>query len=265
MMSKNKLALIFGMVFLLQSAVCFGLEFDGLRSGIEFTLDNASLVYLEGMPYLSLDVMLRGQDAEQSIGTGIVYLNYNPEVFGEHVKTSGNVIVQKGALLTTSPLSAYNLILNDNTPTRLAITYEYMYTTGAGNILDSEPQSLLNICFKILNYGSASGISFQENLMQGEQYMDDNVTMFIPVTASDLENNVVPIRPEALLWSREGNTINLSWQECPGCVYTVYSSADPLSEEWQIQAQDLSSPYWEAALDETRMFFRVTASGLAGQ
>lgn len=265
MMNTNRLIPILIAALLLPVLACFGLGVDGLRSDLEFTLDNASLVYLEGAVYLDLDVMLSGQGINQRLGTGIVYLNYNPQVFGENVKISGNVTVQRGALLSTPTFPIYSLIINDNNTARLAITYEYLYTTGGGNMLCSEPQSLLNIRFRVLNSGQASGLSFQGNLMQGEQYMDDNITLFAPVIATDLENDIIPARPEAVAVSMNGDSVSLSWQECPGCVYTVYSSADPLSEDWQLEAMNLSSPCWQSASSGARMFFRVTATGLPGR
>lgn len=264
-MNARKLVPVFMAVLILQVLACFGLDVDYARSCLEFTLDNASLVYLEGLPYLSLDLMASSQDPDRKLGTGIVYLNYNPQVFGEYLTMSGNVIVERGTLLNSSPLSIYSLILNDNTPTRLAITYEYLYGPGAGNILGSEPQSLLNIRFKVLNPSFSSGLSFADNLMQTEQYLDDNATLFNPVTASDVENSIVPTRPEAVALSIDGNMLSLSWQECPGCSYTVYSSDVPVAEDWQIEATNLSTPSWSSALEQSRMFFRVKATGLPGR
>lgn len=264
-MQTHKLTLVLMAALLLPAIASYALELNPTRSGLDFTLDNASLVYLEGAVYLDLDVMAYGQGESQRLGTGIVYLNYNPLVFGESVKMSGNVTVQRGTLLSTPVFPIYSLIINDNTTARLAITYEYLHTTGGGNILGSEPQSLLNIRLKVLNFGQVSGLSFQQNLMQGEQYMDDNITLFSPVTAIDIENDIIPARPEAVVISLNGDSLSLSWQECVGCFYTVYSSADPLSEDWQLEATNLSSPFWECTTNEDRMFFKVKATGLPGR
>lgn len=165
--------------------------------GIEFSLDNAALVKLGGWDYLSIDVLASSPQPNQRLGTGIVQLNYDPQAFGYHVKTAGNVIVSRGELLTTSPFPFYNLIPNDNAPSRLALTFEYLFTPGGGSLLGSQPQRLLNLKLKVAELGHYSGLSFQAPLMQNQQYLDDNATLFSPVLATDAENVMLPPTPGA--------------------------------------------------------------------
>ncbi len=251
-------------VLLLLSPAAFASAGGETRSGIEFTFANPTLVQQDGTPWLSLDVMASGQSAGQRIGTGIAYLNYNPQVFGQNVSLNDNAIIERDELLLTAPFPFYNLILNDNTPSRLAVTFEYLYSPGSGGLLESVPRSLLNVRLRILNPCFAAGISFQQDLMQGEQYLDDNATLFDPVVAADEENDVVPATPEALQISMDGGILSLSWQECAGCFYTVFSADDPNSGYWQPESGSLFVPYWESGGDWQRKFFRVTATGLPG-
>ena len=245
--------------------VAVRLAAEPTRSPLVFSFANASLAETGGIPYFCLDVMANIEGAEQRLGTVIVYLNYNPQVFGEYVKLNGNVGVERGAILTTSPFPLYNLIVNDNGATRLAVTFEYLFTPGGGSLLTEAPKSLLSFRFSILNPGFASGFSFQQSLMAGEQYQDDNATLFSPVTATDTENFVVPAQPAGLAIALDGGTLSLSWQECPGCVYTVYSAAEPFSAAWQIEATELPAAQWNGISGDERKFFRVTATGLPGR
>lgn len=235
------------------------------RGGIEFTLENASLVSIESEQYLSLDVMAGSPDPNLRLGTGIVLLNYNPQTFGENVRQNNNVSVNHGELITTSPFPLYNLIINDNSPSRLAVTFEYLYTPGGGGLLGTEPQSVLNILLKVLSPGFPAGISFQESMMINEQYMDDNDTLFDPVVAVDSENSVIPFQPSGLVLTQAGNLMNLIWQDLPNCTYSVYGTDDPGSGSWQLLVDGLAQPSWDLSPAADRLFFRVTAVGDPGR
>lgn len=232
------------------------------RGGIEFTFANAALVSINGNQYFSLDVMVSSPDANQRLGTGIVFINYNPQAFGYSVKTNGNVIVGLGSLIAANPFSLYGLILNDNTPTRLAITFEYFFAAGSGALLTGQPQQLVNVKFKVQNAGHYSGISFQTNMMANQQYLDDNATLFDPVVATDTENVMIPQRPESLSLTIDGDSLFMTWGELNACSYAVYS-ADTPDGTWQLEASGLTEPAWNCALTANRRFFCVTATGNA--
>lgn len=233
--------------------------------GIEFYLDNAALVEVGEYDYLSIDVLASSPQAGQRLGTGIVQLNYDPQAFGYNVKTSGNLILGRGELLTTSPFPFYNLIPNDNSPTRLAVTFEYLFTPGGGSLLGSQPQRLLNLKIKVAELGHYSGLSFQPPLMSNQQYLDDNATLFSPVVATDTANLMLPPQPQGLTLSASGGELVLAWETWPGCTYNVYSADRPDPAAWQTEAEGIAGPSWAAPPSAQRRFFRVVALGNQGE
>ena len=235
------------------------------RGGIEFSLANAAVVSVGSEAFVNLDVMVSSPEPEQRLGTGIVLLNYNTECFGPSVKTNDNVIVSSGDLITTSPFPLYMLLLNDNSASRLAITYEYLFTAGSGSLLSSSPQQLLNIKFRIAQTGYYSGFSFQAGMMLFEQYLDDNATLFNPVLASGTENSLIPGQPGNISLTRNGDSLNMTWMQQIGCSYNVYSADVPDAQIWQIEAAGLIEPAWSCSFQASRRFYRVTALGGVAQ
>ncbi len=244
----------------------FGTE-DITRSGISFIFANAQIVSLDTGSYFSFDIMAAatGSGAMPRLGTGMVVFQYNSSVFGEWVKTNGNVIVSRGSLISTSPLSLYNMIVNDNQLNRLAVTFEYTAAPGGGNYLALDALPLVNVKLKIQNGGYA-GISFATNSMIDEQYQDDNYTLLSPVLAVATENSIIPSRPLALTVSVLNSTVQLNWQIVPGCTYNVYSAADPTAQIWHLEATALTEASWNTSLIQENRFFYVTAhSNTAGR
>lgn len=235
------------------------------RGGIQFSLANAAVVFVGTVAYVNLDVMVSSPDLNQRLGTGIVLLNYNPAAFGPSVNTNANVLVTHGSLITTSPFPLYGLILNDNSPSRLAITFEYLFSAGSGSLLSSTPHQLLNIKFRIANTGCYSGFSFQTNLMLFEQYMDDNLTLFDPVLASATENSLIPGQPQNISLTRNGDSLVMTWMQETGCSYNVYSADVPDAQTWQIEAAGLIEPVWSSSFQAPRRFYRVIAFGVTAQ
>ena len=233
---------------------------SNFQGTIEFTL-SPEVIRVNGESFLSLDILASSPDPNQRIGSGMVQLNYNPALFGENVKSSGNVAVTHGSLINAFPFPYYNLIMNDNSPSRLAITFEYLMPAGLGGLLTSTPQQLLNVSLRLLDTGFPCGFSFQQNLMVNQQYLDDNHTRFAQVLATDTDNTLIPSQPAGLCLSLQGNNLQLNWQEANGCTYSVYSAQDPNAEDWQMEASGLTDPFWSIPIQSNRMFFRVTASG----
>lgn len=262
MMSKSlKYTLFFVLLAMLPCGLLLARQGTLFRGGIVFSLANAELIEWDGESYFSLDVMASSPDSDQRLGTGIILLNYNPEVFGYNVRTNNNVIVTQGDLVHGVPFSFYYLIINDNTCSRLAVTYEYLYSAGQGGLLASTPQQLVNIKLRVLSTGHNAGMSFQQNMMANQQYWDDNATLFDPVMATDTENSLIPPRPQNLILIQSGDDISLQWDQISGCSYSVHSSVDPMSDNWLLEASGLTEPAWGQAMANDRKFFRVTATG----
>ncbi len=230
------------------------------RGGLEFNFANVQVQQIDGSSYLNLDVMVKGNNAIDRLGTGIVLINYNSAVFGYRVNNQNNLIVSKGTLLSGNPASYYNLYLADSLPTRLAVTYEYFYPQGYGSIVSTEFQQLLNIKIKIQNYGLPAGIGFHSTGMSNQQYLDDNASIFAPVTSIASIPDLIPATPEIISVSWENAQITLTWEEIPNCTYNIFSAASPYSDIWICEADNISNNYWTEFQSSDKRFYVVTAN-----
>jgi len=232
------------------------------RGGIVFSFANPHVVTLDSGNYFSFDIQAAatGTGTLPRLGTGIVLVNFNNAVFGEFINTNHNVIITRGALLTTGIFPLYNIIVNDNQYNRLAVTFEYVSVAGYGNSMPSISTQLVNVKMKITGVGGNAGLSFAQIQMTGQQYQDDNATLFSPVIATDTLSSFIPTIPVNLSINLANNVIQLSWQAVPGCSYNVYSSIAPAGAIWQIEASGLTQTNWNCAIQTTRKFFYVTSS-----
>lgn len=245
------------LVFSMSALFCS--EQSMFRGGISYSLSEPTVVYIDSQPYLSLDITAAATSRDDELGTGIILLGYNPASFGENIFSNNNVLVAKGDILVTAPNPLYDLILNDYDEDCLAVTFEYTATDGSGNTLTTNPQQLLNVKVKILNFGQVSGLSFFPALMQEQQYEDDNITLLNPVLAADADFGYIAARPVNLVINRVNGNLTLSWDEIPGFSYNVYSAENPVMENWQLTASGLSQPWWVIAEPDFHRFYYVTS------
>lgn len=232
------------------------------RGGIQYHLANAEVVDIAGESFFEFDVLASGSQASQRLGTGILLINYNPAVFGNNLQSAGNITITRGSLLVTQPIAFYGLIVNDNSANRVAITFEYLFTAGWGNILSAAPQTLVHVRMKVRHFGGDTGISFAQSLMAGQQYTDDNSTLFYPVLAEDTANIYLPLAPADITICAQNGILSLGWQAQPNCEYTVYSASSLALNDWMVEASGLLQPGWQTAMATPSRFYRVTASGI---
>jgi hypothetical protein len=237
----------------------YGNEVLADRGGIEFSFANVQIITLSSIDYLSFDIQALGSGTAARIGTGIILFNYSSTAFGNNICANNNVIVSKGILTSPNEPTIYNIIINDNQSNRLAITFEYTSTTGTGNRLQVYPKTLVNVKLKIIHEGNYAGLSFASTLMMGQQYQDDNITLLSPITTTTIDNSYLPSKPIDLLFSIHNGALQLSWQEVPGCTYSIYSASSPISENWQVEATGLIHPNWSTSLNELKRFYYVTS------
>jgi hypothetical protein len=259
---KNVSKLIFTSMILLCLLIpvtLFGAQSETGRGGITFSFSDVHYAKVDEADCLEFNINVSGSDVADRIGTGIVLLNYNTESFGEFVFNNNNVIVTGGIALQTSPPAIYNVIVNDNKSDRLAITFEFTSTSGSGNFLTDNPQQLLNIKMKINAFGYSAGLSYAQLLMHDQQYLNDNITLFSPITANSVENGYLTTAPLNLILTNQAGILTLSWQEIPDCNYNVYSSDIPLGSTWQLEATVISETQWLITNPESHKFYRVTS------
>jgi hypothetical protein len=249
---------IIPLVFMVFCYSIYCLETPNYRNGIEFSL--SGLTIESGTEsYLNFDVLVKGSAETYRIGTGIILLSYNPATFGSSVVASNNVIILPGEILTTDPVPVYRLALKDYSPGCLAVTFEYIYLAGFGNLLTDSFQQLLNIKLKITAFGNATGLSLRQTEMNLQQYKDDNSTLFSPVSVSGADNGFLTQTPLNPVLTEQNGVLTLSWQPVSGCVYNVYSSDFPKGGIWQLEALRLTQPLWQDFSPGQYRFYRLTS------
>ena len=172
--------------------------------GITFTFANGEITAGGTNGYYEFDVMANASVTGTKIGTGIVYINYSTAGFGENIYGNGNVIVTKGTLTSNSGAPLYLLLPNDNTSSRFAVTFEYTSEAGWGNDLPTTPSDLIHVKIEIADPAETSDLSFQQSLMMGNQFYDDNATIYAPVTAIDTDNTSLPVNQKELEQTKFG-------------------------------------------------------------
>jgi len=179
-------------VFMLVSATSvFG-------AGITFTFDNIENTGTSPR-YCEFDVMAQADVEGTQLGDAMVYLNYSTAGFGEAIAANGKITVDKGTLLQGEYWSSvpppghweqyYEIIgVVDNTNSRVAITTEYndaLVGPPWTNFLQTTPTQLLHISIEIADASQTAGLSFEESLMDEQQYESYNTpaTKYNPVVA----------------------------------------------------------------------------------
>ena len=232
--------------------------------GIAFTFANGEVTSGGAYGYYEFDVMVNASATGTNIGTGIVYINYNIAGFGENIYGSGNVIVIKGTLTSNSGPPLYNILSNDNTSSRFAVTFEYTSTTGWGNSLQTTPTDLIHVKIVIADPSETADLSFESSLMAGCQFYDDNATTYYPVTAIDTDGTSLSgilSTPANIAIYIDGSNVIITWDVVPNAtLYKVYSSDDPYSG---FNSPDTTGIFigttWTAQISGDKKFYYVTA------
>ena len=206
-MSMKNLLLLIGIILL-----SFSL---GFATSITFTFANGQITGTSPQ-YYEFDVMANAGASGTRLGDTQVYINYNTSGFGSNIVANGKVTVTKGALLKGDVLgSALYDIVNvvDNTSSRVSITNGYNFDTSPdwANALPTTPDTLLHIKIEIASPSAGAGLSFEQTLMDGNQYESDNTTKYSPVIASDTDDSSLPVVLSVFNASGSLNGIELKW------------------------------------------------------
>jgi len=228
-------------------------------AGLDFLLAHPAIEEIGEDSYLSFELQLSADESDMRLGTGIILLEYDTAAFGSYVNDNSTVMATKGGLLTDGVFSAYNLIINDYAEDCLAITHEYWGNQDAGSLLLPSFQSLLRLSLPITAFEHFAGLEMLQPLMQDQQYRDDNSSLWNPVSTHPISSLYLPCAPTGLsLEAAEGN-LQLSWDAMAERVYNIYSAASPDSEDWQLEASNLSTSSWAIPISHSSRFYRVKA------
>lgn len=187
----------------------------GFTTSITFTFAHGQITGTSPQ-YYEFDVMASAGASGTKLGDTQVYINYNTSGFGSNIVANGKVTVTKGALLKGDVLgSALYDIVNvvDNTPSRLSITNGYNFDSSPtwANDLLTTPDTLLHIKIEIANPSAGAGLSFEQLLMDGNQYESDNTTKYDPVIASDTDDASLPVVLSVFTATGSLNGVELKW------------------------------------------------------
>lgn len=187
--------------------------------GISYGLQGVGYSHEAGERYYSFDVLARASASGTGIGTGIFYLQYSSAAFGSWIYTGGGLEVIPGTL-TTHPFYNYGLYPNDNGANLLAVTFEYEGFAGYGNPLPAEDTQLLRIRLRLedplqdvaISFWPPQGDPAWQNLMAGQQYYDDNATLYDPVSAGPGISDSLPLLTQSIQLFEGWNLVSF-WLE----------------------------------------------------
>jgi len=169
--------------------------------GITFEFENGEIIEENSQEYYAFDIMAYASEVGTNFGSAMVYLNYNTVSFGSNIHSCDNITVEKGDLILgdlAQGIPLYDIVnIADNSSSCLAITTSYNFPTlqDEANELPDTAVQYLHIKIQIIDNSGYSGFSFNEYLMQGQQYHSDDITTYAPVIAIDVDNVILPISP----------------------------------------------------------------------
>ena len=158
---------------------------------LTFTLKNGQII---SGPKFQYEVWIKSSDGASRMGSIIVYNNYNPAGFGTNVVANGRVAVTKNDALFGATYSVNPS--NDNAASRFGYSWTYLGGTGNGMLLPSGGDGVLafTVQINIMSVSSMCGLSFEYPLMDGEQFKDDEWTLWPVVDATSMIEMPLPIQ-----------------------------------------------------------------------
>lgn len=157
-------------------------------TSITFTFANG-MITGASPTYYEFDVMAYADNDTTRLGDTQVYINYNILGFGSSINTNSKITVEKGTLLLGDFYETP--VINDNTSSKVSIGLLYMLpgSPHLANLLPDTPTQLIHIKIEIYNSNETAGLSFDNGLMNGNQYESNNGTKYDPVIATDTDDS----------------------------------------------------------------------------
>jgi len=232
-----------------------------VQSTLSFTMSDLRVETLQGEAHLNLNIRVAAGSVGSRLGTGIIILDYDNLSFGSLLLAQNHVTVTPGYLLE-SAIHPYTIIIRDFADNTLALIYEYDGDTADSALLPVTPSGLFNLSIVLQNTGNPTGFSFDELMMQDQQYQGDYFNLYAPVFANAV-NADIPAPPEDFSITRtEAQTI-LHWTAINGCTYNVYTSS-LMSGGWELMAEGIEGNSWIDMSSTDMMFYKITANSGRG-
>ena len=174
-------------------------------TGITFSFANGTV---SGDKY-QFDVMVQASAEGARIGEVLVYIDYSATAFGSDIVAQSRVSVSKGSLID---IGNYLLNFNDTgTGPRISIGTQFVGPADYGSALTTSPAQLFRVEIDIQDATAAAGLSFWLEQMDGQQFMSDLKTLFVPVSAANNDNSVLPVELAAFSAMLDSDGVSLSW------------------------------------------------------
>ncbi len=116
-----------------------------VTTGIIFTFANDEVKIEDDDILLDFDVMIQASESGTRFGSGMVYVDYNADAFGENIYADSNITVTKGEILLGELVPGADLYsilaVVDNNASKFAIAtcYEWSILPDYANELTIEP------------------------------------------------------------------------------------------------------------------------------
>ena len=202
------------------------------QTGISFEFANVETT----ASGVSFDVVATAAPGAR-LGDAQVYLDYN-DAFGELAHENGRLSATLGSALAASGNYYEHVLANDNTASRVSLVAEYVGAEGDGIAFGTAPVTLFHVEMAAVEGAGDAAISFDEGLMEGQQFADDFATAFPDVVAVDLIDLALALRTAPVL---EGQAIE------PGTVRLAWTSAQPAARFVVEHAEGFGGLFQEAA------------------
>jgi hypothetical protein len=197
--------------------------------GITFYLANGQVTGTAPNQFFEFDVMAQAT-ANSQFKLAQIYIDYNTTGFGSSIKTNSKVTVTKGTLLSnvigTTDFGIYNLLINDNTPSKLSISNTFVDSDELGgdpgfdvtNTLGTTAKVYVHLRIAILNTSETSNLSLDATVSQFDQQQyyfssGDTQTKYSPVNVGSGINSPLPVELTSFSAnSVEGTKAQLKWE-----------------------------------------------------
>ncbi len=142
---------------------------------IHFTFDNAQNTIDNGEYYYEADIMIESSEAFK-LGSGQIYLTYNPEAFGTSIFKNNRIVYtyEPGYILGENyVLPAYRgFIQNDNTDNRISFTFQQGVSAESitKENVTTTAKPLLHVKLKYIDVTKDPMVAYESGLVYQDQF-----------------------------------------------------------------------------------------------
>lgn len=181
------------------------------QTGITFEFANVE----SSASGVSFDVV--ATSAIGRLGDSQIYLDYN-DAFGTLVNENGRISATLGDALAASGKYYGTVLVNDNADQRVSLVAEYIGNEGEGLDFSGGAITLFHVSLDAVGGVADAAVSFDEGLMEGQQFADDFATTLGDVLAVDALSLSLPlaVAPAVEAAPAGAGAVKLTWTPSGG-------------------------------------------------